>query len=130
MRELLHIIGIAICGVVMQQLLTEFGRKEAALMVSICCAVVILGRVMQPLSQAMHNIRAIAAQNELHDSNIGVLIKVTGISLLAEMGAQLCRDAGSGALAQKIELAGKGMILCAVVPVISELFSAALQLLQ
>ena len=42
---------------------------------------------------------------------------------------QLCRDAGAGALAQKLELVGKAVILCACLPVLVQLCDVALSLL-
>jgi len=34
-----------------------------------------------------------------------------GIAYIAEFGAEVCRDAGEGAIASKVELAGKLLLL-------------------
>ena len=58
-----------------------------------------------------------------------LLLRVSGVTVAAELAAQLCRDAGAGALAQKLELVGKAVILCACLPVLVQLCDVALSLL-
>jgi stage III sporulation protein AD len=58
-----------------------------------------------------------------------ILLKIIGISYLVEFGAQVCRDAGEGAIASKIELAGKVMILVMAVPIIAFALDTILRLM-
>ena len=58
-----------------------------------------------------------------------VNVALSGVTVAAELAAQLCRDAGAGALAQKLELVGKAVILCACLPVLVQLCDVALSLL-
>ena len=58
-----------------------------------------------------------------------ILLKIIGISYLVEFGAQVCRDAGEGAIASKVELAGKVMILVMAVPIIAFALDTILRLM-
>ena len=47
------------------------------------------------------------------------LLKIIGIAYIAEFGAQITKDAGQGAIASKIELAGKILILVMAIPILT-----------
>ena len=71
----------------------------------------------------------IFARTGLSQAANGALLRGAAIAVAAELGAQLCRDAGAGALAQKVELGGKLLLLCAAFPLLRELSDALLLLL-
>ena len=58
---------------------------------------------------------------------IKVLFKMIAVTYMAELGANLCRDAGYGAVAGQIEFFGKLMLLAVSLPVLSALFEVLLQ---
>ena len=58
-----------------------------------------------------------------------MLIRATGIALIAEFGCQLCKDAGESALASKVELAGKISILVLSLPLFEDIAQTALGLI-
>lgn len=49
------------------------------------------------------------------------MLKVTGIAYIAEFGVQACKDAGENAIASKVELGAKILILSLCVPVVMNL---------
>jgi len=57
------------------------------------------------------------------------ILKIIGIAYIAEFGAQMTRDAGQGAIASKIELAGKVLILVMAVPIIQIIIETVIDLL-
>ena len=42
---------------------------------------------------------------------LSLLLKITGIALLTEFAISICKDAGEGAIASKIELGSKAIII-------------------
>ena len=82
------------------------------------------------LRTALDALPAFAQQSGVDAELTKFLLRVTGIALICELAAQLCRDAGSGGLAQKVELGGKVVILCACLPLVRELSACALSLLD
>ena len=52
---------------------------------------------------------------------IKLLVKIIGITYLAEISADLCRDAGAGVLASQMELFGKTSILVLCMPIMTSL---------
>jgi stage III sporulation protein AD len=58
---------------------------------------------------------------DLGAGHIATVIKIIGIAYAAEFGSQICADAGEGAIASKIELGGKGLIMAISTPIIVSL---------
>jgi stage III sporulation protein AD len=50
---------------------------------------------------------------------VETILKIIGIAYIAEFAAHITRDAGQGAIAAKVELAGKILILAMAVPIIT-----------
>ena len=59
----------------------------------------------------------------------GLLLKITGISILVQYAVTLCKDSGESAIASKIDLGGKVLIISLSIPVISTSLSMLLELL-
>ena len=89
----------------------------------------LLLRVLQGAGEALSALPDLFGRAGLSGELSGMLLRSAGIAVAAELGAQLCRDAGSGALAQKVELGGKILILCAALPMVLDLCDAVLLLL-
>ncbi len=68
------------------------------------------------------------------DANINLvyvetILKIIGIAYIAEFGAQITRDAGQSAIAAKIELAGKIIIITIAIPILKVIIETVLRLL-
>jgi stage III sporulation protein AD len=57
------------------------------------------------------------------------VLKITGIAYIAEFGAEVCKDAGEGSIASKIELAGKVTIIVLAVPIITSLLDLIIKVM-
>ena len=58
-----------------------------------------------------------------------VLLKITGIAILAEFATSICKDAGESAIATKIDIGSKVLIVSASIPIISSLLEVILKVL-
>lgn len=58
------------------------------------------------------------------------VLRIGLTSLAADLGAQACRDAGSGGLAMKLELCGKVLIALEALPAVATLLEAGAALLE
>ncbi|MDQ0231930.1 stage III sporulation protein AD [Metabacillus malikii] len=57
---------------------------------------------------------------------VETILKIIGIAYIAEFGAQLTKDAGQGAIASKIELGGKILILTMAIPILTVIIETVL----
>jgi stage III sporulation protein AD len=60
---------------------------------------------------------------------VETILKIIGIAYIAEFGAQITRDAGQGAIASKIELGGKILIMAMAIPILTVIIETILGLL-
>ena len=128
--KLFTVVGIGLCGLALHLLLESVGRRDMALLSTAACGIMLMLCALEPAKQIVTSVTDMAARTGIDDPTVQLMLRITGMALLTELAAQLCRDTGTGALAQKIELAGKGMILCAALPVLEDFTAAALQLLS
>lgn len=59
-----------------------------------------------------------------------ILIKITGISILTEFAVSVCNDMGESAIASKVDLGGKLLIVSLSIPIITSVLSGLLGLLE
>lgn len=93
-------------------------RPDLARLLSIAVGLVIVIYVLNYLRMVVEIITDLALEAEIDTVFLRILLRVIGIAYLAEFGAQVCRDAGEGNIAVKIEFAGKILILIIAVPVL------------
>lgn len=77
--------------------------------------------VLPQVIAAMHLIGELTQIANVRVAYIDVVLRIIGIAYLTEFAAQVSRDAGEGALGQKVELGGKALILVLAVPIVGAL---------
>ena len=60
---------------------------------------------------------------------VETILKIIGIAYIAEFAAQISKDAGQGAIASKIELGGKMLILAMAIPILTVMIETIIQLI-
>jgi len=93
-------------------------NAEFGLLISIMASIIIFFMIMPYLGQAIGLLKDIAGLMDTNIQYIGLILKIIAIAYIAEFGAQICTDAGESAIASKIELAGKVLILITSAPVL------------
>lgn len=106
----------------------HLGNKEKSfgtlLAMAVCCMAA--GAAMTFLEPVLELLRELEALTGLHDNLVGILMKCTGIALVAELAGLVCRDAGNGALGKAAQLLGSAGILYLSIPMI-QVFLKVLQ---
>lgn len=104
-------------------------RPDIALLISLAGGTVILIFVVSSLSVVIETISNLFNKSNMDSVYITTILKVIGIAYLADFGAQLCKDAGESAIAAKIELGGKIIILLLAIPILTALMELILKIL-
>ena len=120
----LGVLSAALCIVVRQY------KPEMAVGISIACGVLMLLAVVSMTAPAMQLIRELSQTSGIDESYAKVLFQALAVCYLTQMGADCCRDAGEGAIASRIELAGKAAITVISLPVFSALAELVTDLLR
>ena len=128
MLEVLKIVGIALIGLIIIILLKQY-KPEFAIYISLLTGALILILVMDKLAGIVNLLQSIANKASINTAFITLLIKITGIAFLSEFAVSICKDSGETAIANKIELGSKIIIISMSVPIISSLLEIILKIL-
>lgn len=109
---LLGIIGIIFAVQLKQE------KSEVAIYLCIVITLIIFVGMTDHLEQLVTTLREIGNFVQIENSYILTLIKMLGITYLAEFSSGLCKDAGYGSIATQIEMFGKLTILVLSLPIL------------
>ena len=84
---------------------------------------------MDKIYLIMGMVERLAVNANVNTVYVETILKIIGIAYIAEFAAQITKDAGQGAIASKIELGGKILILAMAIPILSVLIETVLQLI-
>ena len=115
--EIWQIVGLALIVTVISVVLKQI-RPEIALQLTILASASIFILVMSKIKVIVDLLQNLADQANIGSYYLFIVLKIVGVAYLAEFGAQICRDAGEGALASKIELAAKVAVIALAIPII------------
>ncbi len=81
------------------------------------------------IQEIINMLERIAVNANVNLMYVETILKIIGIAYIAEFGAQITRDAGQGAIASKIELGGKILIMAMAIPILTVIIETILGLL-
>ena len=126
--EVVKIIGIALVSVIIIIILKQY-KPEFAIYISILAGIFILLLVMDKLTGIINLLQSLASKASINSTFLVLLIKITGIAFLSEFAVSICKDSGEAAIASKIEVGTKIIIIAMSIPIISSLLEIILQIL-
>lgn len=114
--DIVQLVGFGVVSALLALTLRQ-SRPEMALVLSLVAGLVLFSAAVGKLGDVIDAMAGLAERAELSDSIFSLLLRIIGVASLCELGAQLCRDAGEGGIAAKIEMGGKLMVLVMAMPV-------------
>lgn len=121
-------MGIGLVATFLALVLNEQKPAFAFLLVVFVGAVIFIFLIGQ-INQVVTMLERLAINAHLNLVYVETVLKIVGIAYIAEFGVQIARDAGQGALASKIELAGKILILVMAIPIITAIIQTVVGLI-
>ena len=128
----MSMITIAAAGVaaVLTAVQLRSGKGEYGVYVVLAAGLFIFFYGASKLAGILKGIEEIRAFIQVGQPYLGALLKMIGITYVAEFAAGMCRDAGYGSLGSQIEIFGKLSILALSMPILLALFGTLEQFLQ
>ena len=115
---LLCLAAAVICSMIRVQ------RPEIAAAISLAVGVGVLLLTEDALSAVFGGVMTFIRDAELYEGTTGILVRAAGITILSELGGQICCDAGESALAGRIRLATRLVLLGMAVPLVTQIVDA------
>lgn len=126
---MIKISGIVIIALLLSVLLRNY-RSEFSLLVVICASIIIFIMISEDLNTIVVRFSEITEGVTGTKQYINLMLKVLGISLIAQLLSDLCRDSGESALATQTETASKVIILIISFPLFESVIEIVTGLLK
>lgn len=97
--------------------------------VSIIAGVIILFLVLDKVTGIITLLTNLSKKTGINSEYLSILLKITGIAILTEFAVSICKDAGETAIASKVDLGGKVIIISMSIPIISALLEIIMKII-
>lgn len=121
-------IGIALVAMILCVLLKGY-RPEYSVFLSLAAGIIILLMALDALTPMMGTLSQLIELSGQGKEAFSILLKSLGVCFITQLAADACRDAGEGAIASKVELAGKVVILLLAMPLFEQIIAVATSLM-
>ncbi|MCL4441870.1 MAG: stage III sporulation protein AD [Firmicutes bacterium] len=124
--DIMQVVGLGLVVAVLAVILRG-SKPEMAVLLSISAGIIIFLAMIGRINSVLEVIKDLSARANLSMVYLGTILKIVGIAYVADFGAQICRDAGEGAVASKIEFAAKIIVLVMAVPIVVAVLNSLLK---
>lgn len=94
------------------------GKTEYGIYVSIAAGILLGAGIIGKLGTVLDTVKEIGSFLQIEGSYLGVLLKMLGITYVAEFASNICKDSGCQTIAAQIQLFGKITVLALGMPVL------------
>jgi len=122
------VVGIGLTGTILAVYVKE-SNKEMAVFISLATGLILFIFALSKMGTVLEVMNELAARAQINMFYLTTVLKIMGIAYIAEFGAQVCKDAGEGSIATKIELAAKILVLALALPIITAILESILRLI-
>lgn len=126
--DIIKIIGMGLISLIIIIIVKQY-RPEFVIYVSIIAGAIILMLIMDKVSSIINLLTALSNKTVVNNEFLTLLIKITGIAFLTEFSVSLCKDSGETAIANKIDIGGKVIIISMSIPIIASLLETIIKIL-
>ncbi|MCM3224523.1 MULTISPECIES: stage III sporulation protein AD [Bacillaceae] len=116
--DIIIIVSIGIVASLLALIVKE-QNSSIAFFVVVVTGIIIFLFILQKITGILLLIEQLGERANVEGLYIKTILKIIGIAYITEFGAHLTRDAGLSAIAAKIELAGKIIIITVAIPILT-----------
>lgn len=121
-------MGISLITTFLALIIKEQKPNFAFLLVLfVGCAIFLF--LVDQLRDIVQMVQRIASNANVNTIYVETILKIIGVAYIAEFASHISKDAGQGAMAAKVELAGKIIILAMSIPILSVLIETVINLI-
>lgn len=115
--DVIQVAALAVAGV-MLAVQFKSGKAEYGIYLGAALSILIFFQILGKLNVILEVIKTIGEFLPLNKIFAGTLLKMLGITYVAEFSASICQDAGYQTIARQIEILGKLTILVMSMPIL------------
>ena len=126
--EIMQIVGIGLLAAFIAVILKPV-KPEISIQVSIAAGIIIFIMLIGKISSVVKLLETYNKKANIDMVYFSTLLKIVGIAYIAEFAAEICKDAGESAIASKIELGGKVIIVVLAIPIVTSLLDLIIDIM-
>lgn len=126
--EMIRVLGVGLAGTLLAMTLAKHNGGYG-LLTGVATGGLLLVMLLGQTEALSASLGELAGVGQLSSDYMSRAVRILGLACLTEAGSRISKDGGQGNIALKVELCGRVMILCAVLPAVKEVLRAAETLL-
>jgi len=116
----MNVVFIAVLGLSAVLISIQFKtiKQEYSMYISLGACIIIFIYSLSKLSIVIDGINELSSYINIKSSYVSTLIKIVGITYIAQFTSDMCKDAGYSAISNQIQIFGKLAVLTISMPII------------
>lgn len=127
--EILKVAGFILIALFLVMLFRNVKRDDIGVQISIVVGVIILLFLTPKIMSIITFLNNLSLKANIDTVYLSTVLKIMGIAYIASFCSDICKDAGAGSLASKVELSGKILILVLAIPILMAVLDSILKIL-
>ena len=126
---MIKVVGIVLTALIINIVLKNYS-KEFTFLINIVCTIIIFTLISKDLKGIVDRLTSISNEISVLLPYIKIMLKILGISMIAQLLSDLCRDNGENTLANQTELSAKIIILVTASPLFTTIMDIMIGMLK
>lgn len=126
---MIKVVGIVLAALIINIVLKNYS-KEFTFLINIVCTIIIFTLISKDLKGIVDRLTSISNEISVLLPYIKIMLKILGISMIAQLLSDLCRDNGENTLANQTELSAKIIILVTALPLFTTIMDIMIGMLK
>lgn len=104
-------------------------RSDLAVLIMLAAGIIVFIFCLNQIEEIITFLRTISEKAGIDIVYLGIVLKILAIAYIASFASEICKDAGAGSLASKVEFAGKIFILVLAIPILMAVLDSILKIM-
>lgn len=126
--EILKVVAFAFIALFIV-LIVRDKRQDLAVQLSIVVGILIFLFMINKITAILQLLQELALKANIDFIYLNTVFKILGIAYIASFCSEICKDAGEGSIAAKVEFAGKILILVLAIPILMAVLQSILKIM-
>lgn len=126
--EIIKVVAFAFTALFIV-LIFKDSRSDIALQITIITGILIFLFMITKITAVFQFLQELALKANIDIVYLNTVFKILGIAYLSSFCSEICKDAGEGSIASKVEFAGKILILVLAIPILMAVLQSILKIM-
>lgn len=126
--DIVKIVSFALVALLVVTLIKK-DRSDIAILVSLIAGIIIFIFMLSRLTIIVNFLQSLSNKANIDIVYLDTVFKILGIAYLTSFCSEICKDAGEGSIAAKVEFSGKILILTLAIPILMAVMQTILKIM-